>query len=81
MIAELKKNIDLAQVVQEAGVGTQQQGSRQIGLCPFHDDKTPSFFIFDNQRFKCFGCGENGDVVDFVQKLYGLSFKDALIRQ
>ena len=43
-----------------------------------HDDRNPSFYIFPDNRFKCFGCGESGDSIDFVQKLYGLSFKDTL---
>jgi DNA primase len=70
--------IELKSVIESAGVELKKAGSRYIGLCPFHREKTPSFFIFDNRRFKCFGCDENGDVIDFVQKYYNLSFKDAL---
>lgn len=78
MISELKQNIDLVSVVESSGVELARRGARQVGLCPFHTEKTPSFFIFQDNHFKCFGCGEHGDVIDFVQKLYGLSFKDAL---
>ena len=78
MIAELKRNIDLAHVVSESGVELKSRGTRQVGLCPFHNEKTPSFYIFSDNHFKCFGCGEHGDAIDFVQKLYGLSFQDAL---
>ena len=46
--------------------------------CPFHDDRNPSMKV-DN-RYHCFGCGEDGDVIDFVSKLFGLSLKDAAIR-
>jgi len=53
-------------------------GSKHRGLCPFHTEKTPSFFVFSDNRYKCFGCSEHGDVIDFVQKMYGLSFMDAL---
>lgn len=49
------------------------------GLCPFHDDRNPSFVVNPHtQTFKCFGCGAHGDVVDFVCLYYGLSFKEAL---
>jgi len=78
MISELKKNIDLVGVVRGAGIELMQTGSKHRGLCPFHGEKTPSFFVFQDNHFKCFGCGEHGDVIDFAQKLYGLSFPDAL---
>jgi hypothetical protein len=78
MIAELKQNIDLISVVESAGVELQQRGSRHVGLCPFHEERTPSFFVFNDHRFKCFSCQESGDVIDFVRKLHGLSFQDAL---
>lgn len=45
--------------------------------CPFHNEKTPSMKIYE-QDFYCFGCGEHGDVISFVQKLFGLSFPDTL---
>ncbi len=46
-----------------------ESGGRLMGLCPFHEEKTPSFVIFEDQnRFHCFGCGADGDSVDFVQK-------------
>ena len=78
MIAELKQNIDLVSVVEAAGIELRRSGSRMVGSCPFHDDKTPSFYIFSDNHFKCFGCQASGDVIDFVQKMYGFSFPDAL---
>ena len=45
--------------------------------CPFHNEKTPSMKIYE-QDFHCFGCGAHGDVISFVQKLFGLSFPDTL---
>ena len=51
--------------------------SRGKGLCPFHDDKTPSLSIYDG-RFKCFACGECGDIIDFVRKKYGMDTKGAI---
>lgn len=78
MIAELKQNIDLVSVVESAGVDLQQRGTRYVGLCPFHTEKTPSFIIFPDNHFRCFGCSAHGDVIDFVQRLHGLTFPEAL---
>jgi hypothetical protein len=79
LIADLKQSLDLASIVESAGVTLKRHGNRHVGLCPFHSEKTPSFYVFGDQRFKCFGgCGSHGDVIDFVQKMYGLSFQDAL---
>ena len=51
------------------------------GLCPFHDEKTPSFNVNSaNGYFHCFGCGEGGDAIGFVQKIEGLSFREAIER-
>jgi hypothetical protein len=75
--AQIKK-IDLIAVVKNSGVDLKHRGLNPSGLCPFHTEKNPSFFVFRGSRFRCFGCGEGGDAVDFIQKLYGLSFGDAL---
>ena len=54
-------------------------GKKIKALCPFHEEKTPSFYIFtDTNSFHCFGCQTGGDVIKFVQVLHKLSFKDAL---
>ncbi|WP_435300310.1 DNA primase [Timonella sp. A28] len=56
-----------------AGVGSMK------GLCPFHDEKTPSFHVRPQVgRWHCFGCGEGGDVISFVMKIDGLGFSDAV---
>jgi len=53
---------------------------RSKAPCPFHSERTPSFIVnADKQTFHCFGCGEHGDVIDFIMKLHKLSFKDALV--
>lgn len=56
-----------------------RSGQHHVGLCPFHEEKTPSFFVFDS-RWKCFGCGQGGDVVSFVMLYYNVSFKEAMKR-
>ncbi|MDO5727680.1 MAG: DNA primase, partial [Bowdeniella nasicola] len=59
--------------LRSAGVGTLK------GLCPFHDEKTPSFTVRPHVgRWHCFGCGEGGDAIAFVQQLHGMSFVEAV---
>ena len=54
-------------------------GSSYKGLCPFHDEKTPSFFVMPEKGFyKCHGCGEGGDTIKFIQEYENLSFKLAI---
>ncbi|MEM6560212.1 MAG: CHC2 zinc finger domain-containing protein, partial [Planctomycetota bacterium] len=56
-------------------------GKDHTGLCPFHDEKTPSFYVVPEKRmFHCFGCKESGNAIDFVMKTQNLTFKDALHR-
>ncbi|MEU0313377.1 DNA primase [Nocardioides sp. NPDC006273] len=73
--ARLDDIISQQVTLRRAGPGTYK------GLCPFHDEKTPSFNVNPSRGFyKCFGCGEGGDVIDFVMKLEGLSFFEAVER-
>jgi CHC2-type zinc finger protein len=78
IITEAKKNISLIEVVEQAGTQLHHYSTKAKGLCPFHSEKTPSFFIKNDKRWKCYGCHESGDVIDFIRKLHGLSFPDAL---
>lgn len=56
-----------------------KKGKYVIDNCPLHNEKTPSFFVdIEKNTFRCFGCGEYGDVIDFVIKKNGLKFKEAL---
>ena len=68
-IADLKRHYPLLDVVERAGVRLRRSGSHRFqGLCPFHVERTPSFFIdTERQRFTCFGCKVRGDVLDFVK--------------
>lgn len=59
-------------------VRLRQSGREWTACCPFHDDHSPSFTIFDEgQRFHCFGCGASGDVLDFVQRIAGVGLTEA----
>ena len=60
-------------------VTLKKAGSSYKGLCPFHNEKTPSFSVDEGrQTYKCFGCGEGGDVISFVEKYYNLDFMEAM---
>ena len=62
-------------------VRLRKRGRNYIGLCPFHTEKTPSFNVLDDKGiYKCFGCGEGGDVYGFLMKMEGLTFPEALER-
>ncbi len=69
---------DIVQVISEH-VRLRRAGAQFIGLCPFHNEKTPSFSVNpQRQTYKCFGCGESGDVFSFLGKYENLSFLEAL---
>lgn len=56
-----------------------QVGKNFVILCPFHNEKTPSFYIYpETNRFYCFGCQEKGDVITLTMALYGINFKEAV---
>lgn len=55
-----------------------RSGSNLVGLCCFHQEKHPSFYIYTNNRFHCFGCGASGDVIDFIKRLYNFSFRETI---
>ena len=80
-IALVREKSQIADVV-GAVVGLRNAGGGSLkGLCPFHDEKTPSFNVNPTRGFfHCFGCGEGGDVIDFVMKTDHLSFSDAIER-
>jgi DNA primase len=66
---DIKLRYRLVNIVEQAGVQLKRAGShRWQGLCPFHADRTPSFFVdVERERFTCFGCKARGDVIDFVR--------------
>ncbi len=77
-IEEIRRRADIVEVVGRV-VPLRRAGRAQVGLCPFHQEKTPSFHVNpDRQIFKCFGCGKGGDVVKFVMEYHGVEFVEAL---
>lgn len=77
---EVKNRIGLAEVVGRR-VRLIKKGREHSGLCPFHNEKTPSFTVNEDKGFyHCFGCGEHGSVFDFVMKTDNLSFPEAVER-
>ena len=78
VIERIKQKLD---IVEEIGavVTLRKSGKAYKGLCPFHGERTPSFYVFpDKQDWHCFGCGERGDIITFVQKQQSLDFREAL---
>src|SRR5437762_10548427 len=79
IIETIKAKVD---VVEEIGlvVALQKSGKSFKGLCPFHNERTPSFYVFgESQTWRCFGCNEGGDVFTFVQMQQSLEFREALL--
>ncbi|MBN1483952.1 MAG: DNA primase [Chloroflexia bacterium] len=77
-IEQVKSHLDIVEVI---GQYTQvkKAGRNFKALCPFHQEKTPSFIIFpDSQNYHCFGCGANGDVFTFMMQIENLTFPEAL---
>lgn len=75
---EIKQKIDIIDLI-SGYLPLKKAGRNYRGLCPFHNEKTPSFMVSQElQIFKCFGCGEGGDVFSFVQKIEGLDFVGSL---
>jgi DNA primase len=79
-IQEIKERLPIEEVVSRY-VKLDKSGINLKGLCPFHSEKSPSFFVAPHRgSFICFGCGKKGDVFTFVQEIEGIEFFDALKR-
>ncbi|MBQ3429669.1 MAG: DNA primase [Mogibacterium sp.] len=75
---ELKAQLNIVDIIGRE-VTLKKSGSNYMGLCPFHNEKTPSFSVNEGKQFyHCFGCGKSGDVIGFVQEYYKLPFMEAV---
>lgn len=78
VVEEVRERADIVEVVGEH-VSLKRSGKEFKALCPFHNEKTPSFYVVPGKGFyKCFGCGESGDVFSFLMDHLGLSFNEAV---
>ena len=78
IIEKVKEQNDIVDIVSET-VRLKKAGRNYFGLCPFHHEKSPSFSVSqDKQIYKCFGCGEAGNILSFVMKTKNLSFIEAI---
>lgn len=77
-LQELRLKTDVVDLI-SSYVSLKKRGNTYVGLCPFHNEKTPSFTVYENtQSFYCFGCGAGGDSVSFMRKIENLDYIDAV---
>ena len=75
----VKARADLMDIATRYGVRFRKSGVQRVGLCPFHSEKTPSFYVHPVKKvFKCHGCGVGGDVFTFIQQMERVDFPRAL---
>lgn len=81
-IDNIRRSVSLADTARTFGVDLEPDGREWVGCCPFHEERTPSFTIFTGkdgvERFQCFGCDAKGDVIDFTEKIKGVSTAEAI---
>ena len=78
ILNEVRENNDIVEVISQY-VHLKRSGRNYFGLCPFHNEKSPSFSVSpDKQIFHCFGCGVGGNVFTFISKIEGIGFKEAI---
>ena len=78
LVDEIRNNNNIVDVISQYVV-LKKKGRNYFGLCPFHNEKSPSFSVSqEKQIFNCFGCHTGGDVIRFVSKIENSSFKEAL---
>ncbi|MDW7853603.1 DNA primase [Enterococcus faecium] len=80
VIETVRSQTNIVEVIGQY-VQLKKSGKNYLGLCPFHEERTPSFSVAeDKQIFHCFGCGKGGNVFTFLQELEGLSFPEAVVK-
>ncbi|MBE6819496.1 MAG: DNA primase [Ruminococcaceae bacterium] len=77
-IQELQDKVDIESVI-SSSISLKRRGKTLVGLCPFHNEKTPSFTVYpESNSFYCFGCGAGGDVISFVRRMENLDYIEAV---
>ncbi|MBQ3046002.1 MAG: DNA primase [Clostridia bacterium] len=77
-IQELQEKVDIESVI-SSSITLKRRGKTLVGLCPFHNEKTPSFTVYpESNSFYCFGCGAGGDVITFVRRMENLDYIEAV---
>ena len=77
-IEEIKFKNDIIDVI-SSYVNLKRRGRNFVGLCPFHNEKTPSFNVYlQSNSFYCFGCGVGGDIITFIEKIENLNYIEAV---
>ena len=77
-IQQLKQSCDMERIV-SGYLRLKKKGRYLVGLCPFHSEKSPSFYVYpQNQSFYCFGCGAGGDVITFIRRIENLEYMEAV---
>jgi hypothetical protein len=75
----IRDRIDVADLLREHGVELRRAGgNRHVALCPFHAERTPSFTLYSEGNYHCFGCGAHGDAIALVMRLRSLPFREAV---
>ena len=78
ILDEVKSSNDIVDVISQY-ISLKRSGRNYFGLCPFHNEKSPSFSVSpDKQIFHCFGCGVGGNVISFISKIEGIGFKESI---
>jgi DNA primase len=78
-VQHIRDRFPVSGVAIKAGVKLSRAGREWKGCCPFHPDNSPSFTVYaDDRRFQCFGCGAQGDVIDFVMRAYNVKTREAI---
>jgi DNA primase len=78
-IDAIKSRVDFAAIIAERGIALVRRGQHLFALCPFHDERNPSFVVTPHRGlFHCFGCGTGGDVIGFIVRYDRVSFPEAV---
>jgi hypothetical protein len=80
-VETIKQCADIVSIIENYAVKLKKAGHNFKGLCPFHNERTPSFIIYpEEKRYHCYGCQADGDVIGFVMKMENCDFKTAALK-